>query len=155
MATCAMIIRMFDFEGRNCLTLPQFEALCGYLNAWRDMFNKAGGDRCGAINFTELQTALKSMGYVLSPSTLSRMWLVYDEDRSGSLEFDEYIMVRGIHVCAAGMPFGVGLTHVPAQLMAELKMTTTAFAKLDTARVGRITLDFNAYLQLMLQTKVL
>ena len=113
MATCAMIIRMFDFEGRNCLTLPQFEALCGYLNAWRDMFNKAGGDRCGAINFTELQTALKSMGYVLSPSTLSRMWLVYDEDRSGSLEFDEYIMVRGIHVCAAGMPLEWGLRMYP------------------------------------------
>lgn len=93
LATTAMIIRMFDTSHHSVLTFAQFEALCGYLNAWRDMFRKADSDGSGAISYAELQGTLKGMGYVLSPTTLARMWLVYDEDKSGSLQFDEYIMV--------------------------------------------------------------
>lgn len=131
-ATTAMIMRMFDFEHTGVLSWPQFEALCGYLNAWRDMFNRADTDGSGGISYEELQRTLTAMGYALSAPTLSRMWLVYDEDKSGTLQFDEYIM-----------------------LMAELKMTTAAFAQMDPRHTGRVTLDFNQFLQLLVKTKVL
>lgn len=102
MGTTAMIIRMFGHSASATLTMSEFEQLCTYVNAWKDMFNETDSDHTRSISFQELSALLKRMGYTLSPQTLARVWLVYDDDRSGSLTFDEFIMV-GV-VCGAVHP---------------------------------------------------
>ena len=131
MRTAELLIRMFDQNKTGNINFQEFSALWGYLTQWKQSFDQFDADRSGSIDHQELATALKVCGYQLSAPVVASMLMKYDADSSGSISFDEYI-----------------------QLHIELNILTTAFKKKDTALQGRITVNYEEFVTMVLESRV-
>ena len=85
---------MFDADRNGTISAPEFAGLWGYLQKWRASFAAFDADRSGTISHPELSQILATMGYRLSPEMTNMIVMSYDTDRSGSIGFDEYILVN-------------------------------------------------------------
>jgi len=56
----------------------------------KSIFAKYDGDGSGAISATELNSALKDMGYDPSAEELNNMLTAFDSDKSGEVDFEEF-----------------------------------------------------------------
>ena len=129
--TAVLLIKMHDTDGSGTIDQTEFVGLWTYLMQWKQSFNQFDTDGSGSIDHQELTTALNVCGYSLSPNVVNDLIQKYDADSSGAISFDEYI-----------------------QLHVELQILTAAFKKRDVSRQGRITLDYQQFLSLILESRV-
>lgn len=129
--TSELLIKMFDQNGKNNINFNQFCSLWDYLTQWKAHFDHFDTDRSGTIDHGELSRALHMSGYQLSGNVVKNMLQKYDADGSGSISFDEYI-----------------------QLQVELNILTAAFKRRDIGMQGKITINYEEFVQVVLESRV-
>jgi len=89
--TCQKMIGMFDRDYSGSIDVNEFNSLWNYINQWRGVFSAYDTDRSGNINESELHTALKQMGYNLSPRFVSTAVWRYDTTGRRQLNFENFV----------------------------------------------------------------
>jgi Ca2+-binding EF-hand superfamily protein len=114
--TTRLLSRMFDFDRSGTLAYPEFESLMTQLGSWQGFF-LAQTHGSGKITYHQIGHVLASLGLSLPEPLPLMVFQAYDEDVSGTIGFDEYVM-----------------------LLAELNCLTTTFRKYDPSSCGSATL---------------
>ncbi|CAL1696896.1 unnamed protein product [Somion occarium] len=71
--TVRMLMTLFDKDTNGTLSFGEAIALWDYIKTWQDEFQRFDRDHNGKIDRTELQAALDTFGYHLSPQLLARL----------------------------------------------------------------------------------
>ena len=100
---------MFDKDKSGEITLNEFGSLYRYIVDWQNCFKNFDGlvrissalslsltqiifrDHSGSINHKELQDALSSFGYNLSPTVYSLLIRKFDRTNRQAVKFDDFI----------------------------------------------------------------
>ncbi len=69
---------MFDRDGSGQINFEEFGALWKYVTDWQQCFRSFDTDNSGTIDRSELQNALVTFGYRLSPQTVDIMLKKFD-----------------------------------------------------------------------------
>eukprot|EP00013_Stygamoeba_regulata_P024652 CAMPEP_0177652378 /NCGR_PEP_ID=MMETSP0447-20121125/13089_1 /TAXON_ID=0 /ORGANISM="Stygamoeba regulata, Strain BSH-02190019" /LENGTH=164 /DNA_ID=CAMNT_0019155601 /DNA_START=134 /DNA_END=631 /DNA_ORIENTATION=+ len=89
-----VISKMLQYAGNGKdIDLAGFVRLSGYLDFMRTSFDRADADKNGAIDKQELGAALMDIGLTFSAAQLNALIDAADVDHSGTLSFDEYILL--------------------------------------------------------------
>ena len=121
---CKLMVGLHDVDKTGKIDKKEFVQLDKYIRDWQTCFNSIDHDRSGKIDTKELSTAMKSFGYRFSDSFMQFMVSAYDEDRSGTIEFDEFI-----------------------QIFVELQMLTEKFKEKDEKKNGVATFHYEEFLR--------
>ena len=121
---------MFDADRNGTISAPEFAKLWGYVNKWKATFDRLDASRDGTMDTAELKGALESIQYRFSPAFYPTLLQTYDRDRSGKMEFDEFL-----------------------QLMCDLEIMTNQFKVHDTQRQGQITVNYENFLGMVMRCK--
>ncbi|KAG8138910.1 hypothetical protein E2320_001691 [Naja naja] len=87
--TCRLMISMLDRDMSGTMGFNEFKELWAILNGWRQHFMSVDADRSGTVDSQELQKALLSMGFRLSPQAINGIVKRYS--CRGKISFDDYI----------------------------------------------------------------
>ncbi|XP_030064568.1 grancalcin isoform X2 [Microcaecilia unicolor] len=87
--TCRIMIAMLDRDHTGKMGFNEFKELWAALSAWKQNFIMFDQDRSGTVEPHELNQAISSMGYRLSPQTLNTIVKRYS--KSGKIIFDDYV----------------------------------------------------------------
>ena len=87
--TCRLMVSMLDRDMSGTMGFNEFKELWAVLNGWRQHFISFDSDRSGTVDPQELQKALTTMGFRLSPQTVNSVAKRYST--SGKITFDDYI----------------------------------------------------------------
>uniref|UniRef100_A0A4W3INE3 Sorcin n=1 Tax=Callorhinchus milii TaxID=7868 RepID=A0A4W3INE3_CALMI len=87
--TCKLMISMLDCDCSGTMGFSEFKELWTALNAWRQNFATFDRDRSGTVDPQELQQAISSMGYRLSPQGMNAIVKRYST--AGKISFDDYV----------------------------------------------------------------
>ncbi|CAJ1400665.1 unnamed protein product [Effrenium voratum] len=90
--TAELLIRKFS-GGAVLLTFEQFCILMEFLKEQKTKFSAVDQDRSGSISLEELGVAFAQSGLPLPIEQLLVVARRYDQDRSGTLEFDEFVQM--------------------------------------------------------------
>jgi Ca2+-binding EF-hand superfamily protein len=82
---------MFDRDNSGTINFNEFGALWKYVTDWQQCFRSFDGDNSGSIDRGELQNALCTFGYRLSPQTVDMMLRKFDRLGRGTVAFDDFI----------------------------------------------------------------
>jgi len=93
LVTCCWLCGRFG-DGVTSLNETQFCHLLEYIKNLRIIFEKVDVDRSGSISGQELHAAFAASGVCLDPETVLRVGQSFDLDKSGTLEFDEFVQMR-------------------------------------------------------------
>ncbi|KAK4468727.1 hypothetical protein MN116_007904 [Schistosoma mekongi] len=85
------MIGMLDCDANRTTGFNEFCKLSKYVQDWQTSFRKFDRDNSGSVGQNELNSALSSLGYSLSPQFVSLMINHFDRNRRGSIEFDDFI----------------------------------------------------------------
>ena len=110
----------------------EFGSLWRYVVDWQNCFKTFDKDKSGAINHAELEAALVSFGYTLSPPVLSLLLRKFDRSGRQAVAFDDFI-----------------------QCCLVLQGVTEAFRAEDVAQSGVVTLSYERFLTLLLNSSLL
>eukprot|EP00898_Chlorokybus_atmophyticus_P003508 jgi/Chlat1/4158/Chrsp27S08874 len=126
--TIKLMIKMFDTKNSGRIGFPEFQALWKYLHDWKVCFDGFDRDRSGSIDAGELQTALRSFGYSLSPALIQTLMSKFDRSgRAAAIRLDDFM-----------------------QCCVLLQGFTDRFRKHDTRQDGNATLSYETFLQIIL-----
>ncbi|KAK9766532.1 hypothetical protein K7432_004325 [Basidiobolus ranarum] len=137
--TIRLMINMFDKDDTGTIGFPEFTALWKYIEDWRRCFLGFDQNRSGTIDKDELQTALRTFGFNLSPEFIQSLIRKYDKHAkktkpgqapSGEVTFDNFI-----------------------QICTTIQMLTTAFRRYDDNSDGRIDISYEEFLQLVVSNR--
>mmetsp|Transcript_63496 Transcript_63496/g.150448 ORF Transcript_63496/g.150448 Transcript_63496/m.150448 type:complete len:267 (+) Transcript_63496:16-816(+) len=130
METIAMMIRLFDRRNTGEIEFADFEALWNFINSWRDCFQRHDSDRSGNISEQELQQAVSSLGYSLTPAfyTFATPKFSKRGGAPGRIYFDDFIL-----------------------LMCKLKSLTDVFRQQDVQQRGSIQCQYEQFMTMTLQ----
>ncbi|XP_058504267.1 sorcin [Solea solea] len=120
--TCRLMITMLDRDMSGSMGFQEFKELWQALNGWKNTFASYDRDRSGTVEAQELQQALVTMGYNLSPNALNGIIRRYSV--SGRIPFDEFI---GCSV--------------------RLRCMTDQFQRRDTSRSGHASFQYDDFIQ--------
>jgi len=130
--TCRLMIGMFDKNHRDgSIDLQEFSALWKYIQQWRNCFDNFDKDRSGYIDKYELNQALVSFGYRLSPKFSEMVVTKFDKSHKQGVDFDYFI-----------------------QICVTLQSLTDAFRKKDTNMTGNISLRYEEFLAMVLDNQL-
>nr|XP_033800909.1 grancalcin [Geotrypetes seraphini] len=87
--TCRVMVAMLDRDHTGKMGFNEFKELWAALSAWKQNFIIFDQDRSGTVEPHELNQAISSMGYRLSPQTLNTIVKRYS--KSGKIFFDDYV----------------------------------------------------------------
>ncbi|XP_015213715.1 sorcin isoform X2 [Lepisosteus oculatus] len=87
--TCRLMISMLDRDMSCTMGFNEFKELWSILHAWKQHFMSMDRDRSGTIDHTEMQQAVASMGYRLSPQAMTA--IVKRCSTQGKITFDDYV----------------------------------------------------------------
>jgi len=121
--TCSKMISMFDRDYSGTIDVNEFNSLWNYINQWRSVFSAYDADRSGFISEPELQTALKQMGYNLSPVFVSTVVWCYSTTGVRQLTFESFI-----NCCIS------------------LQVLTNSFKAKDTAQRGHAQMNYEDFM---------
>lgn len=121
--TVNMMIRMFDRDGNGTIEFNEFASLVGYVEQWKQCFQRCDLDRSGFIDAQEMQQALRSFRYNLSDMFVYQLVRRFDRTRRGQIAFDDFI-----YACVC------------------LQMLTNAFRPLDRQNTGKAMMSFEQFL---------
>ncbi|KAG9476371.1 hypothetical protein GDO78_003101 [Eleutherodactylus coqui] len=119
---CKLMIAMLDRDMTGKMGFNEFKELGVALNGWRQNFMSYDADRSGTIDGMELQRALGSMGYRLSPQALNAITKRYSTH--GRITFDDYI------ACCV-----------------KIRALTDTFRRRDTAQQGMVNFMYDDFIQ--------
>ncbi|XP_052494687.1 sorcin isoform X2 [Budorcas taxicolor] len=100
----------------------EFKELWAVLNGWRQHFISFDSDRSGTVDPQELQKALTTMGFRLSPQAVNSIAKRYSTN--GKITFDDYI------ACCV-----------------KLRALTDSFRRRDTAQQGVVNFPYDDFIQ--------
>ncbi|KAG8443175.1 hypothetical protein GDO86_011833 [Hymenochirus boettgeri] len=87
--TCRLMISMLDRDMSGKMGFNEFKELGAVINGWKQHFMSFDADRSGTIEGPELQAALGTMGYRLSPQALNNISKRFS--CQGKISFDDYV----------------------------------------------------------------
>ncbi|TPP59698.1 Programmed cell death protein 6 [Fasciola gigantica] len=91
MKTIELMMAMFDRDLNGTMSFPEFSQLFGYVQQWMNCFRQFDQDRSGTISCNEMQTALTSFGFRLSPQFINLLIRKFDRTKRGQIAFDDFI----------------------------------------------------------------
>ncbi|XP_011851457.1 PREDICTED: sorcin [Mandrillus leucophaeus] len=109
-----------DMSGK--MGFNEFKELWAVLNGWRQHFISFDTDRSGTVDPQELQKALTTMGFRLSPQAVNSIAKRYSTN--GKITFDDYI------ACCV-----------------KLRALTDSFRRRDTAQQGVVNFPYDDFIQ--------
>ncbi|VDQ04123.1 unnamed protein product [Trichobilharzia regenti] len=89
--TVQLMISMFDRDGNGTIDVNEFMYLFKYVQDWQECFRRYDQDKSGRIDSRELQWALSSFGYRLSPAFVQMLICRFDRNKCGQIAFDDFI----------------------------------------------------------------
>uniref|UniRef100_A0A8C4Y7F6 Sorcin n=1 Tax=Gopherus evgoodei TaxID=1825980 RepID=A0A8C4Y7F6_9SAUR len=116
--TCRLMVSMLDRDMSGTLGFNEFKELWAVLNGWRQHFINFDSDRSGTVDPQELQKALTTMGFRLSPQAVTAVAKRYSTH--GKITFDDYI------ACCV-----------------KLRALTDSFRRRDTAQQGVVNFQYD------------
>jgi len=125
--TCRLMIGMFDKNRSGTIDIYEFAALWKYVQDWKQCFDGFDRDRSGSIDEQELAQAFTSFGYRLTPQFCQLCVRVFDRHNVRTMKFDDFI-----------------------QCCVMLKTLTDAFRKHDTNQNGVIQINYEQFLEMVL-----
>lgn len=120
--TCRLMISMLDRDMSWTMGFNEFKELLQVLNGWKTTFMSYDRDRSGTVEGAELQQAVNSMGFTLSPQTMNTIMKRYSIH--GRIAFDDFVS------CCV-----------------KLRALTDQFQRRDTTRSGRATFQYDDFIQ--------
>lgn len=129
--TIRLMISMFDKDGNGTINFQEFGALWKYINDWQNTFRYYDRDNSGSIDQNELQTAIASFGFSLSPKFYTLVIRKFDRDGTQRITFDDFI-----------------------QCLVIIQTLSAAFQRKDTNRNGWIQINYEEFMELVFSTKI-
>ncbi|XP_046684374.1 programmed cell death protein 6-like [Homalodisca vitripennis] len=129
--TVRLMIGMFDKESRGTVSFEDFGALWKYVTDWQNCFRSFDNDNSGNIDKNELNQALTTFGYRLSPNTVDTLLRKFDRFGRGTILFDDFI-----------------------QCCIILYTLTSAFRQHDTDQDGVIQIHYEQFLNMVFSLKI-
>ncbi|XP_063680006.1 programmed cell death protein 6-like isoform X1 [Bolinopsis microptera] len=129
--TIRLMISMFDKDGNGTINFQEFGALWKYINDWQNTFRYYDRDNSGSIDQNELQTAIASFGFSLSPKFYRLVVRKFDRDGNQRITFDDFI-----------------------QCLVIIQTLSAAFQRKDTNRNGWIQINYEEFMELVFSTKI-
>ncbi|XP_064402256.1 sorcin-like [Halichondria panicea] len=123
--TCVIMINMLDRDFSGQMGFTEFKELWGVLNQWKTTFMTFDRDRSGTVEPHELQQALTTFGYRLSPQALAGV--VRRFSTNSKIGFDQFV-----------------------GLCVKLRLATTQFQARDTQRNGTATFAYDDFIQVVM-----
>ncbi|XP_027430313.1 sorcin isoform X1 [Zalophus californianus] len=120
--TCRLMVSMLDRDMSGTMGFSEFKELWAVLNGWRQHFISFDSDRSGTVDPQELQKALTTMGFRLSPQAVNSIAKRYSTN--GKITFDDYI------ACCV-----------------KLRALTDSFRRRDTAQQGVVNFPYDDFIQ--------
>ncbi|XP_059195219.1 sorcin-like isoform X2 [Centropristis striata] len=120
--TCRLMIGMLDRDMSNSMGFAEFKELSQALGGWKTTFMSYDRDRSGTVEGPELQLALTTMGYNLSPQAMNILMKRYS--LNGRIAFDDFVS------CCV-----------------RLRALTDQFQRRDTTRTGQATFHYDDFIQ--------
>ncbi|XP_077382450.1 sorcin [Festucalex cinctus] len=122
MDTCRLMINMLDRDMSGTMGFAEFKDLWQALNAWKNLFMSFDRDRSGTVEAQEMQQAIKSLGYNLSPNAMNMIMKRYSIN--GRIPFDDFVS------CCV-----------------RLRGLTDHFQRRDTTRNGTANFQYDDFIQ--------
>lgn len=135
LATCCWLCGRFG-GGSMALNEQQFCDLMEYIKNMRAIFEEVDADRSGSITSEELQQAFKMSGVSLDQGMVDRIGQSFDFDKSGTLEFDEFVQMRlewDMYVAAWDQSTQGRSSIAPAELLGVLEEIKRSLDPVGTA----------------------
>ncbi|XP_026228777.1 sorcin [Anabas testudineus] len=120
--TCRLMINMLDRDMSGTMGFQEFKELCQVLNGWKTTFMSFDRDRSGAVEGQELQQAITTMGYNLSPQAMNCIMKRYSVNNR--IPFDEFVS------CCV-----------------RLRALTDQFRRRDTSQTGNASFQYDDFIQ--------
>lgn len=122
MEACRLMISMLDRDMSGMMGFHEFKELSQVLNSWKMTFSSYDQDRSGTVEPHELQKAIASMGYNLSPQAMNV--IVKRFSTNNRITFDEFI------ACCV-----------------KLRALTDQFRRRDTSQNGTASFQYDDFIQ--------
>jgi len=119
---------IFDTDRSGTVTFNEFVGLWKYIKDWQGVFRHFDRDRSGTIDGPELNQALTQFGFTLSPNLLDLVQRKYASSTGTGITFDRFV-----RCCVV------------------IKQLTEAFQRLDTNRTGWVQMNYETFMQTILQ----
>jgi len=132
--TVKMLMSIFDTDRSGTIGFNEFAGLWKYIKDWQNVFRHFDRDRSGSIDGQELREALSQFGYQLSPPILDLIQRKYASSAAVArmpppgITFDRFV-----RACVV------------------IKQLSEAFGRLDTDRDGWIQINYDQFMQTVLQ----
>lgn len=120
--TCRLMINMLDRDMSCTMGFAEFKDLWQALNGWKNTFASYDRDHSGTVEGPEMQHAITSMGYNLSPQAMDVIMKRYS--KHGKITFDDFV-----HCCV------------------RLRALTDHFRRRDTAQSGSAMFQYDDFVQ--------
>ncbi|CAH1785747.1 unnamed protein product [Owenia fusiformis] len=124
--TVRMMIGMFDRDRSGTINFQEFQQLWKYVTDWQTTFRSHDRDNSGSIDNQELNVALTSFGYRMSPNFCQMLVRKFDRQGRGTIAFDDFV-----------------------QCCVSLQTLTDAFRKHDTQQRGVVTINYEQFLEMV------
>ncbi|XP_070767871.1 sorcin-like isoform X2 [Enoplosus armatus] len=125
--TCRLMVNMLDRDMSGSMGFNEFKELWQVLNGWKNTFTSYDRDRSGTVEGPELQHALTSMGYNLSPQAMNSVMKRYSTN--GRITFDDFM------TCCV-----------------RLRALTDQFRRRDTTQNGQAMFQYDDFIQVTMNT---
>ncbi|XP_029023225.1 grancalcin isoform X2 [Betta splendens] len=119
--TCRIMIAMLDRDFTGKMGFSEFKELFTALNGWKQNFMMFDQDRSGTVEPHEMNQALNTMGYRVSPQSLNAIIKRYN--KGGRIYFDDYV------ACCV-----------------KLRTLTENFRRRDTMQQGAVTFQYDDFI---------
>uniref|UniRef100_A0A3B4XED2 Sorcin n=1 Tax=Seriola lalandi dorsalis TaxID=1841481 RepID=A0A3B4XED2_SERLL len=87
--TCRLMISMLDRDMSGSMGFAEFRDLWQALNGWKNTFASFDRDHSGTVEGHEMQQAITTMGYNLSPQAMNCIMKRYSIH--GRIPFDDFV----------------------------------------------------------------
>jgi len=132
MVTIDSMINLFDTDKTGEICFQEFGNLWRYVVDWQNCFRTFDKDKSGTINQGELAEALTTFGYSLSPEVHRLLLRKFDRTGQQAVCFDDFI-----------------------QCCLVLQGMTDMFRVEDSAQAGEVTVTYERFLTMLLNSPLL
>lgn len=129
--TCRLMVGMFDRDKTGTIDIYEFSTLWKYIQDWKRCFDSFDRDRSGTIDVGELHQAFTTFGYRLSPEFCATVVRRFDRAGRNCIQFDDFI-----------------------QSCVMLHHLTNSFRAKDVTQQGRVTLRYEEFLEMVIDTTI-
>ncbi|KAL1492120.1 hypothetical protein ABEB36_012610 [Hypothenemus hampei] len=90
-SSCKFVVRLFDLDKNGGLDIKEFETLYYYIRQWITAFNNYDIDKCGFLDETQLDYALKQMDINFTQEFL-RFLITKNNPKAKKISLDQFII---------------------------------------------------------------